>query len=653
MATAQMSRFLRRLTRGMAAETLGELTDRQLLERLLGAQDEAVFEALVRRHGPMVYRVCWRVLQQAEDTEDAFQATFLLLARKLQAVRKRDSLASWLHGVAHRVALDAKARAARRRRHEARAATNSHPGPPEEITWRELRTVLDAELGRLPEKWRLPLILCYLEGRSQEEAARQLGWSKSTLLRRLEEARAALGRRLTRRGVVWPAALSAVLLSDCVASAALAPGLVGSTVEAAAQVAAGQAAAGIISVKVAALTEGVLKTMLLTKLKIAMAVVLAVGVVGAGASLMKLPAPAAEPPKTVRPVPKDGDKPVVVREDAALQGLAWSSDGEIVATAGHTHDGPTCNSTLKLWDARTGKLKRALDEEKDSLLKIAFSRDLLAVAVSGKLHDRERGSLEVRLLDAKTLELKHKIDETLVPGILSWTAIAFSPDGKKLALAGAARAGAMNSPEPFLKLWDVEKKRLIEINADFERVPSNTNPPRCLAFSPDGKVLGATCSIGAKIYLFDSQTAEFRTVLEPELKPESRERGLAGIAFSPDSKTLAILGGDDNTVVLWDLTEGKPRRPLKGHKGAVCAVAFSPDGKWIATSGRTAKTDYEVLLWDAKTGEVKQTFPGLTEWVHVVAFSPDGKTLAVCAGHSSGEKDNYKGTGEIRLLRLE
>ena len=109
MATPQMNLFLRRLTRGMAAETVGELTDRQLLERLLAAQDEAVFEALVRRHGPMVYRVCWRVSQQAEDTEDAFQATFLLLARKLHTVRKRDSLASWLHGVAHRVALDAKA----------------------------------------------------------------------------------------------------------------------------------------------------------------------------------------------------------------------------------------------------------------------------------------------------------------------------------------------------------------------------------------------------------------------------------------------------------------------------------------------------------------------------------------------------------------
>jgi RNA polymerase sigma factor (sigma-70 family) len=204
----------------------------------------------------MVYRVCWRVLQHAEDAEDACQATFLVLARKLRTVTNRDSLASWLHGVAYRVALDAKARAATRRRHERRAAARP-AGPPDEITWGELRTALDAELGRLPEKWRLPLVLCYLEGRTQEEAAGQLGWSKSTLLRRLGEARAALGRRLTRRGVVWSAALSAVLLSDCAAPAALPPGLLSSTVKAAGCIAAGRAASALVPAEVLVLVEGV------------------------------------------------------------------------------------------------------------------------------------------------------------------------------------------------------------------------------------------------------------------------------------------------------------------------------------------------------------------------------------------------------------
>src|SRR5262245_3254370 len=129
MATQRADCFLHQLTRGMAAERLTGLSDRELLERLLACPPgdwgrnapntaEAAFEALVRRHGPMVYRVCWRVLQQAQDAEDAFQATFLLLARKLSAVTRRDSLASWLHGVAHRVALNARKQAARRRRHE-------------------------------------------------------------------------------------------------------------------------------------------------------------------------------------------------------------------------------------------------------------------------------------------------------------------------------------------------------------------------------------------------------------------------------------------------------------------------------------------------------------------------------------------------------
>jgi RNA polymerase sigma factor (sigma-70 family) len=283
MATAHLSDFLRRLSRGMVAPVLVDQSDGRLVEQFLARRDEAVFAAVVRRHGPMVYRVCWRVLQQEQDTEDAFQATFVVLAQKLHTVRKQNSLASWLHGVAHRVALQAKARGASRRRHEQRA---SAPPPPDEVTWGELRTALDAELTQLPDKWRLPLILCYLEGRTQDEAADHLGWSRTTLQRRLAEAREALGRRLSRRGVVWPAALSAVLLSDCVAPAALAPGLVGSTVEAAACVANGRAAISGVSANVAVLTEGVLKAMLLTKLKIATAVLMVLTLIGAGSVVL-------------------------------------------------------------------------------------------------------------------------------------------------------------------------------------------------------------------------------------------------------------------------------------------------------------------------------------------------------------------------------
>jgi RNA polymerase sigma factor (sigma-70 family) len=285
MATARIGSFLRQLKRGMAAEMLSEEPDQALVERLLTGRDEAAFEALVRRHGPMVYRVCWRVLQHGEDSEDAFQATFLLLARKLLTLKERSSLASWLHGVAHRVALDAKRQVARRRRHEGQVPV-SPPVPADEISWREVRTVLDTELASLPEKLRSPLILFYLEGRTQDEAARQLGWSKSTLLRRLEEARSALGRRLTRKGLVWPAALAGVLLSDCVAPAALSSKLVGSTVEVGSGALVGHTAAGVVSAKVTALTEGVVNAMFVSKMKSGLVALVLVSTLISGALVL-------------------------------------------------------------------------------------------------------------------------------------------------------------------------------------------------------------------------------------------------------------------------------------------------------------------------------------------------------------------------------
>ncbi len=224
MATATLSVFLRRVTRAAGAGPLRHLPDDQLLERFLVQRDDSAFEVIVRRHGPMVLRVCWRALRQIQDAEDAFQATFLLLAHKVGAIRKRASLSSWLHGVAHRVSLKAQAQRLAKRRHEGQLVETQRRSL-EEITWAELRPLLDEELQALPEKLRLPLILCYLEGKTQDEAAGVLKWSKCTFRRRLEEAREALRRRLARRGVALSAVLGAFLLSDCAASAALpAPG---------------------------------------------------------------------------------------------------------------------------------------------------------------------------------------------------------------------------------------------------------------------------------------------------------------------------------------------------------------------------------------------------------------------------------------------
>jgi len=226
----------------------------------------------------MVLTVCRDVLRNEADAEDAFQATFLILARKAGSIRKAESLGSWLHGVAYRVALKAKTQLVGRQRREALAPARPAPEA-DDLTWREVRQVLHEELSGLPERYRLPLILCYLEGKTQAEAAAQTGLPKGTLKGRLERGRKLLRARLTRRGL-GPAVL--------LVAAALPNSLVGSTVKAAAPVAAGQAAnAGAVSAQVAALSEGGLKAMLFSKLQIP-AALLAVGLLFAGAGLGRL-----------------------------------------------------------------------------------------------------------------------------------------------------------------------------------------------------------------------------------------------------------------------------------------------------------------------------------------------------------------------------
>src|SRR4051812_27222926 len=170
-AVGQPSAFVDRL-RG---RFLARDEDGALVDAFLARRDEAAFEALVRRHGPLVLGVCRRVLGNSHDAEDAFQATFLVLARKASSISKRASLSSWLYQVAYRVALKGRARTATRQRYEQRADQRTTPDPLEELTGQELLAVLDEEMHQLPERYRAPLILCHLESRTCEEAARQLG----------------------------------------------------------------------------------------------------------------------------------------------------------------------------------------------------------------------------------------------------------------------------------------------------------------------------------------------------------------------------------------------------------------------------------------------------------------------------------------------
>jgi RNA polymerase sigma factor (sigma-70 family) len=300
VAAGTVLEYLRTLA---GPDHLRELSDGQLLERFAASGDEAAFALLVQRHGPMVLRVCRRLLRGPQDAEDAFQATFLVLVRKARAIRRPDLLGNWLFGVARRVAAKAGALIDQRRTREmqapdvleARGVEAPHP-------W-SFGSVLDDEVSRLPRKYRLPFVLCYLDGLSNEEAARRLGRPKGTLQSQLAWARDRLRRRLVQRGVAEPVALLAGAGGDLLSADLTQRTVAGALVFGHWPAAAGDA----LSVRSASLAQGVLHAMFLMKLKVAalgLAAVLLLGT-GVGLWLDASPAAASVPPIIDDPVNPD------------------------------------------------------------------------------------------------------------------------------------------------------------------------------------------------------------------------------------------------------------------------------------------------------------------------------------------------------------
>jgi RNA polymerase sigma factor (sigma-70 family) len=268
--------------------------DGELLECFISQRNEAAFAALLRRHGPMVLGVCRRILRDEADAEDAFQATFLVLVRRAASIEPRGMVGNWLYGVAHRTALKAKARNCRRRAKEREAARPQPQALADDGG--ELRALLDQVLHALPDKYRAPIVLCDLEGKSIKEAARQLGCPQGTVGTRLARGRSLLARRLTRQGLTLSVAAVAAFLQDA-APAGVTASLMESTVKAA-------ATAGPIPAEVAALREGVVRAMFRTRLRTATALVLGLGLFAVATSnvadhlLAGTPAATAEEPKT-------------------------------------------------------------------------------------------------------------------------------------------------------------------------------------------------------------------------------------------------------------------------------------------------------------------------------------------------------------------
>jgi RNA polymerase sigma factor (sigma-70 family) len=649
MTTSALGTALQDLRRKLLVRET-DCTDGELLEGFVAGRDGLAFATLLRRHGPMVLGVCRRILGNEADAEDAFQATFLVLVKKAASIRPRGLVGNWLYGVAHSTSLKARAMRSKRLARERAAVARPRVADPTSSDER-LSEWLDQELKVLPDRYRAVIVLCDLEGASIKEAARQLGCPPGTVGTRLARGRRLLARRLARHGVV-PAATVAAALAPAAEAASLPPPLLNSTLDAALGVAA-------IAPRVAALAEGVVRTMLLNKLKIGLAVfallLLAVGVYATTLppAAVRLPAPTNALLSQGGGQPVAPAKPVVVREDAAIFLIAFHPDGKSLATVGTTYelidfkgaDGvekyEVQNSAVQLRDVRTGLVQRSLGEEKQTFFTaMAFSPDrktaaLVAIrlAKGGPLEPRVT---EVRLVNAQTWAPQRKLESE---GSLH--VVAFSADGTVLAVGGGDHPRTENGA--FVRLWDVQKQKWLGGTPE-AKPPGETvrDVATCLAFSSDGKLL-AVGYFSGKIHLLDGRTGERKHVLEAHGEMVNQ------VAFSPDGATL-VSGSYDKTAKLWDVPTAKIRQALDGVKDYVMAVTFSPDGKLLATAEQ-APDNKRVTLWDAQTGAARYTYRDEALALVALAFSPDGKTLAV--GAAGRQKEGIAGaqaTGGVILL---
>jgi RNA polymerase sigma factor (sigma-70 family) len=326
MATGATSGVLQHLRR-LAVEDGAGRTDGELLSAFVQRRDDAALAALVKRHGPMVWGVCRRLLRSPHDAEDAFQATFLVLVRKAASIRDRKAVANWLYGVARQTAVRLRAMVAKRHGRERQVTELPEPAAREADPGGDLQALLDRELSRLPDKYRVLLVLCDLEGRTRKEAARLLGCPEGTVGGRLARARSLLARRLSRHGVAVSGGTLAALLARQTASAGLPLAVASSTIEAASRFAAGQAGTrGAISARAVALAEGVVKTMLLTRLKIATAVRVALAVLGTVAVALAPPVPAHTPDDP--PAKQEGGKTPAAADAAKDPARATATPGQ-------------------------------------------------------------------------------------------------------------------------------------------------------------------------------------------------------------------------------------------------------------------------------------------------------------------------------------
>jgi RNA polymerase sigma factor (sigma-70 family) len=594
MAYASLHTTLQSLLRRTGRGPAGDVADGDLLDRFSAGGDQAAFVELLGRHGPMVLGVCQRILGDTPDAEDAFQAAFLVLARKADSLDRQRPLGNWLYTVAHNLALDLKADICRRRTHERQGATVAAQEPTDDPAWREVKVVLDAELSRLPEKYRAPVVLCYLEGKTNESAARELGWPSGSMAKRLARARELLRHRLAGRGVALSTGLFATLLADR-ASAVVPPALAEGTGKAAAAFAGGPLTTGVISARTLALAERALQATSNSWLRTGALIVVLAGLMGVGTGIL-LGHPAADPSVpliSVEPAAAPAVHPNVLgpvsyarRHEDAVTAVAFAGVRMLASGSG--------DGTIRLWDISSGNELRRMARHESDVSCVAITPDGSVLASGG-------GDHRVGLWDTGTGKLLRWLDgaDRYV------TSLAFSPNGKTLAV------GAHDAE---IRLWDATNGTALPT------VQGSKGYVLALAYSPDGTFLAAG-DRAANVTLWNVVTGKPIHVLK------GHKGWVLSLAFAPDSRTLAS-GSCDGTARIWSVAAGNESRKLEGHKGSVLSAAFTPDGRTLISAG----WDRTVRLWNVATA--KERCPPLLHESAVTAIAVAGKVFA--SGHVDG-----------------
>jgi RNA polymerase sigma factor (sigma-70 family) len=590
--------------------------DARLLARFAERRDEEAFRALVERHAGLVLGVCRRALGPTPDADDAFQATFLVLARSAARVRRPEALGCWLYGVARRVAN--KVRAGRRRPRPRLPEPRPEPPADTAAAWRELQLILDEELARLPARYRNPVVLCGLQDLTQEEAAARLGCPVGTVKSRLARGRALLRARLVRRGITPAAAGTALVLAADSGPAAVPARLVESATAVTFHPAPTAAPTR--------LADAVLRSAARTKLVAggAIAAILLAGVAWAAG-----PGRGPPPPPVVGAAPTDPH--AAASADAAgdplpggatarlgttrfrhmhtVRSVAFTADGKAVITR-------SWDETSRVWSLPDGReLRRVtfpfLNEGKADARGVKWN----VIAPDGVTGLSYTTDGRLRFTDLVTGRV---CKEAAVPEFAAPSAFvrgAFRADGKVVA---AISKGTVT-------LWDIPEGKVMTTFP----VPHSEGD---LVLSPDGRTLAVVYRLPKT-----ATDAESGAVSLWGVATGKELRRLAGhgdpiyqAVFSPDGKRLATGGGiQDKTVRIWDVDTGAELVRIPGPDGWVRPVDFSPDGKTVAAAGQ----DGVIRLYDAATGKERQrlVIPGQDDtygpWVMSVAFAPDGKTL--------------------------